>query len=136
MAVTVFVPFLGEIGLVQAVISGMVLFVSLVFVRQRYFSVISDIPGPLLGTFGTCFQLWEIVRGRINRRLAQLHKELGMTTAKVHLPAADASKGLLYALATTKSVSTTQKPYRSSRLHSGNQTGTNSSPYPTAIITI
>ena len=135
MAAMFFVPVLGEIGLVQALISPLVLFVSLVFIRQRYFSVISDIPGPYLGTFGTCFQLWEISKGRINQRLAQLHTELGMTTPKFYRPAADASKGLSYASATTKSVSTTQKPYRSLRLHSGNQTGTDSSPYPTVTIT-
>ena len=136
MASTVFIQVLGEISLVQALISGLVLFVSLVFIRQRYFSVISDIPGPFLGTFGTCFQLWEISRGRINQKLAHLHREYGMKISVTDPPAADASKGLSYASATTKSVSTTQKPYRSLRLHFGNQTGTNSSPYPTVTITV
>ena len=79
MAATVFVPVLGDVSLVLAVISGLALFVSFVFVRQRYISVIGDIPGPFLGTFGTCFQLWEISRGRINQKLAQLHTEYGMT---------------------------------------------------------
>ena len=46
--------------------------------RQRYFSVISDIPGPILSSCGTLFQLWEIYRGRINERIARLHLEHGM----------------------------------------------------------
>lgn len=79
MAATNFVPVLAETSLVQAIISGLAVYVSFVFVRQRYFSVIGDIPGPFLGTFGTCFQLWEISRGRINQKLAQLHIEHGKT---------------------------------------------------------
>ena len=135
MAATIFVPVLAEISLVQAVISGLAVYVSFVFVRQRYFSVIGNIPGPFLGTFGTCFQLWEISRGHINQKLAQLHTEHGMTLPEFYRPAADATKGPSYASATTKSVSTTQKPYRSSRLLSGNRTGTDFSPCPTLTIT-
>lgn len=70
MAATISVPALGEMSLVQLVIYGLALLVLFVLVRQRYFSIISDIPGPFLGTFGTCFQLWEIYKGRINERIA------------------------------------------------------------------
>ncbi|KAM0799387.1 benzoate 4-monooxygenase cytochrome P450 [Usnea florida] len=86
MAAIIFVRVLGEISLVQALISGLVLYVTLVFTRQRYFSVIGDIPGPFLGTFGTCFQLWEISRGRINQRLAQLHTKFGTITLNFNRP--------------------------------------------------
>ncbi|KAL8793216.1 MAG: hypothetical protein Q9195_004152 [Heterodermia aff. obscurata] len=48
-----------------------------VFIRQRYFSPISSVPGPSLGTVGTFFQVWEICRGRINHTLSQLHREHG-----------------------------------------------------------
>ena len=136
MAAIVFVPVLGEISLVLALISGLVLYVSLVFIRQRYFSIIGDIPGPFLGTFGTCFQLWEISKSRINQRLAQLHTKFGMITLNFNRPAADISKGLSYVSATTKSVSVTQKPYRFLRPHFGSQTGINSSPHPTVTITV
>lgn len=77
MAVTISVPVLGEMSLVQLVVYGLALLVLFVLIRQRYFSIISDIPGPLLGTFGTCFQIWEIYKGRINERIAQLHRQHG-----------------------------------------------------------
>ena len=78
MAITLSVPVLGNVSLVQFVSSGLVLLILSVFIRQRYFSAISDIPGPVLGTFGTCFQLWEICKGRINETFLHLHQEYGM----------------------------------------------------------
>ena len=74
------VPVLGDMSFAQLVAYGLALPVVVILIRQRYFSVLSDIPGPLLGNFGTCFQLWEIYRGRINEKLAQLHRQYGITT--------------------------------------------------------
>lgn len=55
-----------------------ILFIGLcVAIKHRYFSLISDIPGPFLGTIGTCLQLREIFKGRINDRLHALHKKYG-----------------------------------------------------------
>ena len=71
---------------VQLAAYGLALLVLYVLVRQRYFSVISDIPGPFLGTFGTCFQLWEIYKGHINEGLAQLHRRHGKANAHGRLP--------------------------------------------------
>ena len=85
MAATLNVPVLGETSLLQLGSTGLALLVLSVFIRQRYFSVISDIPGPVLGTFGTCFQLWEICKGRINERIAHLHQKHG-TSAFVKYP--------------------------------------------------
>ena len=78
MAITFSAPVLGDVSLLQLVSSGLTLLILSVFIRQRCFSAISDIPGPILGTFGTCFQLWEICRGRINENILQLHQEYGM----------------------------------------------------------
>lgn len=85
MATTFSVPVLGNVSLLQLVSSGLVLLLLSVFIRQRYFSAISDIPGPVLGTFGTCFQLWEICKGRINETFLQLHQEHG-TNHSIKLP--------------------------------------------------
>ena len=49
----------------------------IVFIRQRYFSPISSVPGPFLGTVGTFFQVWEVFQGRINHTLDRLHREHG-----------------------------------------------------------
>ena len=78
MAITFSVPMLGDVSLLQLVSIGLALLILSVFIRQRYFSVVSGIPGPVLGTFGTCFQLWEIFRGQSNQKMLQLHREYGM----------------------------------------------------------
>ena len=54
-----------------------VLVLLFVLIRQRYFSPISNVPGPFLGTVGTFFQVWEIFKGRINHTLNRLHREHG-----------------------------------------------------------
>lgn len=81
MATTVVIPVLGDMSFVQLVIYRLALLVLFILIRQRYFSVISDIPGPVLGT---CFQLWEICRGRFNEKLARLHREHGMIPIVIH----------------------------------------------------
>ena len=48
-----------------------------IIIKHRYFSNISQIPGPFLGTIGTCFQVREIFRGRINYTLLRLHRKYG-----------------------------------------------------------
>ena len=78
MATTFSVPMLGNVSLLELVASGLVLLILSVCIRQRFFSAISNIPGPILGTFGTVFQLWEILRGRINEKILHLHQEHGM----------------------------------------------------------
>ena len=94
MAATFNVPVLGETSLLQLVSNGLALLILSVFIRQRYFSIISDIPGPFLGTFGTCFQLWEICRGRINERIAQLHQKHGTSPFFESLPPANVIRTL------------------------------------------
>ena len=54
-----------------------VLILLFVLIRQRYFSPISSVPGPFLGTVGTFFQVWEVFQGRINHTLNRLHREHG-----------------------------------------------------------
>ena len=48
-----------------------------IVLKDRYFSSISHIPGPFLGAVGTCFQIWEIFKGRINYTLLRLHQDHG-----------------------------------------------------------
>ena len=88
------VPGLGDMSFAQLVLYGLPLLILSVFIQQRYFSIISDIPGPVLGTFGTCFQLWEIYRGRINEKLAQLHGKHGTMYFETHFFTADVDRSL------------------------------------------
>lgn len=72
---------IGDMSFVQVVCYGVCMLGVVILMgvlRQWYFSVISDVPGPMLGSCGTCFQLWEIYGGRINERLAELHRGYGM----------------------------------------------------------
>ena len=46
-------------------------------IRQRYFSSISDIPGPFLASFGTCWQLRQIFKGHISDVTVELHQKYG-----------------------------------------------------------
>ena len=56
---------------------GFLSLVSYVVLKHRYFSPIGGIPGPFLASVGTCFQLLEISKGRINYSLHSLHQKHG-----------------------------------------------------------
>ena len=47
------------------------------YLHSRYLSPISDIPGPFLAPFGTCWQLWQIFKGRIEEATLELHQKHG-----------------------------------------------------------
>jgi hypothetical protein len=68
---------LEHVSITGVVLSSAVLVLLFVIIRQRYFSSISDIPGPFLGTFGTCFQVWEIFKGSYSEDLTKLHEKYG-----------------------------------------------------------
>ena len=68
-------PVMFGLSTIQLILSFLILILSCVLNRQRYFSPISYIPGPILGTFGTCFLLWEIYTAHMNETLAKLYKK-------------------------------------------------------------
>ena len=68
---------LSKLVAFQGILYAIPTLVLCVVLKHRYFSSISHIPGPFLGTIGTCFQVWEIFKGRINYTLFQLHQEHG-----------------------------------------------------------
>ncbi|OCK85737.1 cytochrome P450 [Lepidopterella palustris CBS 459.81] len=48
-----------------------------VALRRRYFSSISDIPGPYFASFSILWQLWAIIQGHIELKSIELHENLG-----------------------------------------------------------
>jgi len=68
---------LGEISVVQIVAVVLPISVVVALVRQRYFSPASDIPGPFFASFGTCWQLWHVFKGRIEEATYDLHLKYG-----------------------------------------------------------
>lgn len=57
---------------------------ALVFIvlRRRYFTGISDISGLFFASFSLLWQLYHIVKGDIDRSLAELHEKYGMCMVK------------------------------------------------------
>ncbi|KAI9877155.1 MAG: Telomerase protein component 1 [Pleopsidium flavum] len=53
------------------------LFVVAIALKRRYFSPISDIPGPFLASFSVFWKLWHIIDGHNEERAIALHKEHG-----------------------------------------------------------
>lgn len=69
--------FLGDTSLVQIVAVLFLISVVVALVRQRYFSPVSDIPGPFFASFGTFWQLWHVFKGRIEEATYDLHLKHG-----------------------------------------------------------
>jgi hypothetical protein len=53
------------------------LLLALVFVRRRYFSPLSDIPGPFVASFTTSlWQLWHILKGHTEVAVIELYRSV------------------------------------------------------------
>ena len=50
---------------------------SALYFHSRYLCSISNTPGPFLAPFGTCWQLWQIFKGRIEQATLDLHEKHG-----------------------------------------------------------
>ena len=71
---------IGEISIVQFAAVALVFCTIIVLVRQRYFSPISDIPGPFFASFGTFWQLWHVFKGRSEEAIYELHLTHGKSS--------------------------------------------------------
>lgn len=47
------------------------------FIRRRYASSLSDIPGPFLASFSIIWQVWHVAKGDIEWRSIELHEKHG-----------------------------------------------------------
>jgi hypothetical protein len=64
------------------------LLLALVFVRRRYFSPLSDIPGPFVASFTTSlWQLWHILKGHTEVAVIELHRKHGSPVKAIHITA-------------------------------------------------
>jgi len=53
------------------------LFIALKIIQRRWFSPISDIPGPFFGSFSVFWQIWHIIKGHTETATIALHKKHG-----------------------------------------------------------
>lgn len=49
-----------------------------VAVKRRWFSPVSSIPGPFLGSFSVLWQIWNTIKGHTEEETIALHKKYGM----------------------------------------------------------
>ena len=75
---------IGEISVAQLAAIVLVTCTVIVLVRQRYFSPISDVPGPFLASFGTGWQLWHVFKGRSEEAIYDLHLKYGKNSVSSH----------------------------------------------------
>jgi len=52
-------------------------FVLVLVIQRRYFSTISDIPGPFLASFSILWQIWYIIKGDIEEASIREHQKHG-----------------------------------------------------------
>ena len=58
-------------------ITGLVIFFTAAALHRRYFSGLSDIPGPFWASITRLWHVWVILQGKQNLRLKALHDEHG-----------------------------------------------------------
>jgi len=61
----------------KLVASVAVTFIALTFVRRRWFSPISDIPGPFLGSFSVLWQIVHAIKGHTEEETIAEHRKHG-----------------------------------------------------------
>jgi hypothetical protein len=72
-----------DLTVTQAVAILSLLAIVCTLVYQRFFSPISDIPGPFAAIFGTSFQLWHIFKGRSEQAIYDLHRKHGIWPLRI-----------------------------------------------------
>lgn len=70
-------PFAMELGVGTYAVLLLAAYVVSVAIRRRYFSPISDIPGPFLASFSTLWEIWEVIAGHIEVTVIALHEKHG-----------------------------------------------------------
>ncbi|KFY32922.1 hypothetical protein V495_08597 [Pseudogymnoascus sp. VKM F-4514 (FW-929)] len=71
------VPLIPELWIGTYAFVFLAAYVVCVVIRRRYFSAISDIPGPFLASFSVLWEVWEVVAGHIEVTVIALHKKHG-----------------------------------------------------------
>jgi hypothetical protein len=70
---------IGATGSVQWLAISLVLFVFGTAIKRRFFSSISDVPGPLITSFSHLWQIQHTITGHTEQETIDLHRRHGMT---------------------------------------------------------
>lgn len=71
------ISFLYDLSVLQLLCLAIIIFLTCKIVQYRYFSSISDIPGPFLAPFGTCYQVLQVFKGKSAEDITNLHEQHG-----------------------------------------------------------
>jgi hypothetical protein len=64
----------------QLVAGALLAFATVTFVRRRWFSSVSDIPGPFLGSFSVLWQIVHAIKGHTEEETIAEHRKHGRET--------------------------------------------------------
>lgn len=64
------------------------IFLLALIIRRRYFSSISDVPGPFIGSFSILWQIWHTIKGHTEEETIALHQKCGKSLPQNPLYAA------------------------------------------------
>lgn len=68
-----------RLGLVQVLLLSLIVFLVLAALQRRYFSPVSDIPGPFISSIsGNLWHLLQVIKGHPEAELIELHKKHGI----------------------------------------------------------
>lgn len=56
---------------------GLALLLLVVIIRRRYFSPVSDIPGPFVASFSLLWQFYHVIDGHTEKATIELHRKYG-----------------------------------------------------------
>lgn len=69
---------LVNVSFLALVFGASLVFVALTIIRRRWFSSISDIPGPFLGSFSVLWQIKHSIKGHTEQATIEEHQKHGM----------------------------------------------------------
>ena len=70
------------LGYVQLLSFVLLAYIVVTAVQRRYFSPISDIPGPFLASVSNFWQIWQIAMGHTAESTIKLHEKYGMAPVR------------------------------------------------------
>ena len=74
--------FASAMGVLQALFAATAIVLGAIFVRRRYYSPLSDIPGPFVASFSaSLWHLWHILKGHIEIAVTEQHRKHGLSAS-------------------------------------------------------
>jgi hypothetical protein len=81
--------FIDGIGIAKVVAAATTVTIFVVIVWRRYFSSISDIPGPFFASFSLLWQVWQIFKRHTEAVVIEQHQKYGKYNFQVMTRAAE-----------------------------------------------